>query len=176
MLYGRREERAQIASLLAGARGGHAGVLVVRGEAGIGKHALLQDAAEQANGFRLLRATGVQADIELAFAGLHQLLGPVLDRLDRLPAPQAQALQGAFGLVETQTETNRFLVELGALSLLAVVAAEQPLLCLVAQARWLDSASADAVVFVARRLTAEPIVVLFAARDGEVRRFQAPGL
>src|SRR5918992_1144270 len=123
MLYGRREERARIAALLEGARGGHAGVLVVRGEAGIGKDTLLADAAEQATGFRLLRCTGAQAEMELAFAGLQQLLGPVLDRLDQLPAPQAQALQAAFGLVETRTETNRFLVELGALSLLAAVAA-----------------------------------------------------
>jgi DNA-binding CsgD family transcriptional regulator len=176
MLYGRRQERAQLAGLLAQARQGHAGVLVVRGEAGVGKHALLADAAEQATGFRLLRATGVEAEVELPFAGLHQLLGPVLDRLDRAPAPQAQALRAAFGLVDTKTETNRFLVELGALSLLAEVAAEQPLLCLIGQARWLDPASADALVFVARRLQAERLVLLFAARDGEVRKFPAPGL
>ena len=176
MLYGRREERAQITALLEGARGGHAGVLVVRGEAGIGKHTLLQDAAEHGDVFHLLRCTGVEAEVELPFAGLQQLLGPVLDRLGRVPAPQAQALRGAFGLVEPETNTNKFLVELGALSLLAVVAAEQPLLCLIGQARWLDAASADALVFVARRLQAERLVVLFAARDGEARTFQAPGL
>ena len=176
MLYGRREERARIAALLEGARGGHAGVLVVRGEAGIGKHTLLADAAEQASGFRVLRCTGAEAEMELAFAGLQQLLGPVLEALDRVPIPQAEALRGAFGLVDTQTATNWFLVELGALSLLGAVAAERPLLCLVGQARWLDAASADALVFVARRLQAEPIVVLFAARDGEARRFVAPGL
>jgi len=176
MLYGRRKERAQIGALLKGARGGQGGVLVVRGEAGIGKHALLVDAVEQATGFRLLHTSGVEAEVGLAFAGLQQLLGPVLDLLDRVPAPQAQALRGAFGLVETQTNTNKFLVELGALSLLAVVAAEQPLLCLIGQARWLDAASADTLVFVARRLQAERLVVLFAARDGEARTFQAPGL
>jgi DNA-binding CsgD family transcriptional regulator len=176
LLYGRHKERAVIAGLLAEARQGRGGALVIRGEAGIGKHTLLQDAANQATGFRLLRATGVQAEVELPFAALHQLLGPILDRLDRVPAPQAHALRGAFGLAETQTETNRFLVELGVLSLLAVVAAEQPLLCLLAQARWLDPASADALVFVARRLATEPIVVLFAAREGEARHFQAPGL
>ena len=96
MLYGRSEERARIVTLLQGARRGHAGVLVIRGEAGIGKHALLQDAAEQADGFRQLRCAGIEAEVELPFAGLHQLLGPVLDRLDRLPAPQAQGLQAAF--------------------------------------------------------------------------------
>jgi DNA-binding CsgD family transcriptional regulator len=176
MLYGRRQERAQLTALLEGTRAGHAGVLVIRGEAGVGKHAMLQDAAEQATGFRLLRCTGVEADVALPFAALQQLLEPVLDRLDRVPAPQAQALRGAFGLVETQGDTNRFLVELAVLSLLGVVAAEQPLLCLVGQARWLDPASADTLVFVARRLQIEPIVLLFAAREGEARTFQALGL
>jgi DNA-binding CsgD family transcriptional regulator len=175
MLYGRHQERARIAGLLAGARQGRGGALVIRGEAGIGKHTLLADAAAQAAGFRLLRATGVEAEVELPFAAVQQLLGPVLDRLDRLPAPQAQALRGAF-LVEAETQANQFLIQLGALSLLAVVAAEQPLLCLLGQARWLDPASADALVFVARRLAAEPIVVLFAARDGEARQFHALGL
>jgi len=170
MLCGRREERAMLANLLAGARQGRSGVLVVRGEAGIGKHALLADAAEQADGFHLLRATGVESEVELPLAGV-QLLRPVGDRLDRLPAPQAEALRGAFGLVDVQA--NRFLVELGVFSLLTVVAAEQPLLCLVSQARWLDPASADALVFVARRLAAERVVMLFAARDGDVRQFHA---
>jgi AAA ATPase-like protein len=174
MLYGRRRERALIAALLEDARRGRAGVLVVRGEAGVGKHTLLADAAEQADDFRLLRATGVQAEVELPFAGLQQLLRPVMNRLERLPAPQAAALRGAFGL--TETETNRFLIELGALGLLAEVAAEQPLLCLISQARWLDPASADALVFVARRLEHEPMVVLFAARDEDGRQFRAPGL
>ena len=176
MLYGRRKERAQIGALLERARGGQGGVLVVRGEAGIGKHALLADAVEQATGFRMLRTSGVEAEVGLAFAGLQRLLGPVLDRLDRVPSPQAEALRAAFGLVQTRTETNRFLVELGVLSLLGVAAGEQPLLCLISEARWLDAASADALVFVARRLKREPIVLLFAAREGQVRRFVAPGL
>jgi hypothetical protein len=175
-LYGRHKERAVIAGLLAEARQGRSGALVIRGEAGIGKHTLLQDAANQATGFRLLRCTGVEAEVALPFAALQQLLEPVLDRLDRVPAPQAQALRGAFGLVETQGDTNRFLVELAVLSLLGVVAAEQPLLCLIGQARWLDPASADTLVFVARRLQIEPIVLLFAAREGEARTFKAPGL
>jgi DNA-binding CsgD family transcriptional regulator/tetratricopeptide (TPR) repeat protein len=176
MLYGRRKERTQIGALLERARGGQGGVLVVRGEAGIGKHALLADAVEQATGFRLLHTSGVEADVGLAFAGLQQLLGPVLDRLDRVPSPQAEALRAAFGVVQTRTETNRFLVELGVLSLLGVAAGEQPLLCLISEASWLDAASADALVFVARRLEREPIVLLFAAREGQVRRFVAPGL
>jgi DNA-binding CsgD family transcriptional regulator/tetratricopeptide (TPR) repeat protein len=176
MLYGRRKERGQIGALLEGARGGQSGVLVVRGEAGIGKHALLADAVGQATGFRLLHTSGVEAEVGLAFAGLQRLLGPVLDRLDRLPAPQAEALRAAFGLVQTRTETNRFLVELGVLSLLGVAAGEQPLLCWISEVCWLDAASADALVFVARRLQREPIVLLFAAQEGQVRRFVAPGL
>jgi DNA-binding CsgD family transcriptional regulator len=174
MLYGRPKEHARISRLLADARAGCGGVLVVRGEAGIGKHTLLEDAAQQAAGYRVLRGAGAEAEVELPFAGLHQMLRPVLDRLNRLPAPQAGALRGAFGL--TDEETNRFLIELGVLSLLAVVAAEQPLLCLISQALWLDSASADALVFVGRRLSTERVVLLFAAGDDHVRRFDAPGL
>ncbi len=174
MFYGRREERALLAALLADARGGRSGVLVVRGEAGIGKRTLLWDAAEQAGDFRLLRGGGVDFEVELAFAALHQLLRPVLDRLDRLPAPQASALRGAFGLAEGQA--NRFLIELAVLSLLTGLAAEQPVLCLVTDAQWLDRPSADALVFVARRLGAERIVLLLAARDDDLRQFHAPGL
>jgi DNA-binding CsgD family transcriptional regulator len=174
MLYGRHEERALIGGLLQNARGGRSGVLVVRGEAGIGKSALLADAAQRAGDMRVLRGAGVESEVELAFAGLQQLLRPVLDRLGRLPDPQAAALRGAFGLVDT--EANRFLVELGVLSLLAEVAEDRPLLCLVDNAAWLDPASADALVFVARRLQVERIVLLLAARDDDVRRFDAPGL
>ncbi len=174
MLYGRIEERARIDRLLAGAREGHAGVLVVRGDAGIGKQALLQYAAEQAGDFCMLSAAGAEAEMELAFAGLHQLLQPVLERLDALPAPQARALRGAFGL--RNARAIPFLIELGALSLLSAVAADQPLLCLVSHALWLDSASAEALLFVARRLEAERIVLLFAARDDDLRRFEVPGL
>ncbi len=156
-------------ALLAGARAGRSGVLVIRGEAGVGKHALLQDTAEQATDFRLLRGTGVESEIELAFATLHQLLRPVLDRLDRLPGPQANALRGAFGLIDT--EPNPFLIELGVLSLLGEVARERPALCIVEDAHRLDQASADTLVFVARRLAAEPVVLLLAARDDDVRQF-----
>jgi DNA-binding CsgD family transcriptional regulator/tetratricopeptide (TPR) repeat protein len=174
MLFGRREERELVAGLLTEARSRRSGALVVRGEAGIGKSALLADAAGQPGDLRVLRAAGAGTEAELAFAGLQQLLRPVLDRLDRLPAPQADALQGAFGLVDA--EASRFLVELGVLSLLAEVAEERPLLCLVDNAQWLDRASAEALVFVARRLQAEPVVLLLAARDDDVRRFDAPGV
>jgi predicted ATPase len=174
MLYGRGEERALVDGLMAGARGGRSGVLVVQGEAGVGKSALLSDAAERTRGTRVLRAAGAGSEVELAFAGLQQLLRPVLGRLGGLPAPQAAALRGAFGLVDA--DVNRFLVELGVLSLLAEVAEEQPLLCLVDNAQWLDRASADALLFVARRLQVERIVLLLAARDDDLRQFEAQGL
>jgi DNA-binding CsgD family transcriptional regulator/tetratricopeptide (TPR) repeat protein len=174
MLYGRGEERALVDGLMAGARRGHSGVLVVRGEAGVGKSALLADAAERTRGTLVLRAAGAGSEVELAFAGVQQLLRPVLGRLGRLPAPQAAALRGAFGLVDA--DVNRFLVELGVLSLLAEVAEERPLLCLVDNAQWLDRASADALRFVARRLQVERIVLLLAARDDDLRQFEAPDL
>jgi DNA-binding CsgD family transcriptional regulator len=174
MLYGRQEERAIIAGLLAGARRGRSGVLVIRGEAGVGKRTLLQDAAEQAEEFLLLRGAGVEAEFELTFAALRRLLRPVLDRLDRLPGPQADALRAALGLADTRP--NRFLVELAVLGLLSMVAAEQPLLCLVSDAQWLDRASADALVFTARRLETEPIVLLLAAGDDSPRQLNAPDL
>jgi hypothetical protein len=123
----------------------------------------------------VLHGLGVESEVEFAFAGLHQLLRPVLDRLDRLPASQADALRGAFGLLDLHA--GRFLIQLGTLGLLTQVAAEQPLLCLVADAQWLDRASADALVFVARRLAAEPIVLLLAANsDDNLRQFEAAGL
>jgi hypothetical protein len=109
VIYGRCEERALIADLLAGAREGHSGVLVIRGEAGIGKHTLLQDAARQAGDFHLLRAAGIESEMGLPFAALHQLLQPVLDRVDRLPILQAVALRGAFGLLDTDSRPSRFL-------------------------------------------------------------------
>ncbi|HEX8859158.1 MAG TPA: AAA family ATPase, partial [Actinomycetes bacterium] len=174
MLYGRQTERARISALLADASHGRGGVLVIRGHTGIGKSTLLLDAAQQGDGkFMVLRGTGVDSEVELAFAALHQLLRPVLDRLDRLPAPQASALRGAFGLVDRQP--NRFHIELGALSLLAEAAKQQPVLGLVDDAQWLDRASADALVFVARRLRTEPVLLVAASDDG-ARRFSAPEL
>src|SRR6185295_2012407 len=128
-------------------------VLVLRGEAGIGKTALLDYVAEQADGCRVVRVVGVQAEMELAFAGLHQLCAPLLDGLGTLPAPQAHALRVAFG-TEEGGAPNRFLVAVAALGLLAEAAEAQPLVCLFDDAQWLDQASAQAVAFVARRLLA----------------------
>jgi DNA-binding CsgD family transcriptional regulator len=174
MLYGRREERALIAALLAGARAGRSGVLVLRGEAGIGKGTLLEAAAEHAAGFQVLRGAGVESETGLAYAGLHQLLRPALGRLDELPDPQAGALGGTFGLAEGQA--SRFLVGLGVLSLVTRLARERPVLCLVTDAQWLDQASVDTLVFVGRRLDTEPIVLLLAAEDTNGHQFHAHGL
>lgn len=152
--------------LVSRARAGRSGVLVVRGEAGIGKTALLEhgrDAAE-ASGFRVESSIGVAAETQFAFAGLHQLCAPLLDRVDTLPDPQRSALGVAFGRRDG-VAPDRFLVGLAALNLLAEVAEEAPLLCLVDDAQWLDEASAQVVAFVARRLAAERIALVLAARD-----------
>src|ERR1700742_2694476 len=162
-LHGRRVEREVLDRLLAAVSGGQSRVLVVSGEPGIGKTALLQSAIEAAPEFRVARAVGVESEMELAFAALQQLCAPMLDRLDRLPAPQQEALGVAFG-VRAGAPPDRFLVGLAVLSLLAEAAEEQPLLCAVDDAQWLDRASAEALAFVARRLLAEPVVLLFAAR------------
>jgi DNA-binding CsgD family transcriptional regulator len=170
----RAEERAIVGGLLRHAHQGRSGALVVRGEAGVGKTALLLHAVEQATGMRVLHGAGVESEVELPFAAMHQLLFPVLDRIGRLPRPQAGALRGAFGLADTRPD--RFLVALAVLSLLVDVATEGPLLVVLDDAHWLDTLSANALVFAARRLQHEPIVVLLAAQDGAPHRFQAPGL
>jgi DNA-binding CsgD family transcriptional regulator len=175
MLCGRDPERARIGELLAGARASRSAALVVTGEPGVGKSALLEDARGQAADMCVLRAAGVESEAQLPFAGVQQLLRPVLDRLPRLPEPQAAALGGALGLTAGGGE-DRFLVSLAVLSLLADAAERHPVLCLVDDAHWLDEASADALSFVARRLEVEGIVMLFAARKSEVRRFEAAGL
>ncbi|HEY6760256.1 MAG TPA: AAA family ATPase [Baekduia sp.] len=162
-LRGRSEESALLDALLAGARGGHSGVLVLRGEAGFGKTALLEHAVESASDFTVLRAVGVEAEVELAFAALHQLCAPVLGWLDRLPGPQRDALAITFGL-RAGPVPDRFLVGLATLSLLSEAAQERPLLCIVDDAQWLDRASGQALSFAARRLLAESVVILFAAR------------
>jgi DNA-binding CsgD family transcriptional regulator len=149
--------------LLDAVRGGAGRALVVRGEPGVGKTALLDYLAEHASGCRLARAAGVQSEMELAYAGLHQLLTPMLDRLERLPAPQRAALKIAFGL-GPGSAPDRFLVGLAALGLLAEVAEEHPLVCLVDDAQWLDQASAQVLGFVARRLAADSVGLVFAAR------------
>ncbi len=163
-LLDRHGERAVLDGVLDQARGGSSAVLVVRGEPGIGKTALLEYAAGRAVGFRVVRAWGVESEMELAFAGLHQLCVPMLGRLDQLPGPQRDALAVAFGMREGPAP-DRFLVGLAVLSLLAATAEDQPLACLVDDAQWLDRASAQCLAFAARRLLAEPVAVILAARQ-----------
>jgi DNA-binding CsgD family transcriptional regulator/tetratricopeptide (TPR) repeat protein len=163
-LRGRSTERELLGRLLENVRDGQSAVLVIRGEAGIGKTALLHHCAEQASGFRVARVAGVESEMELPFAGLHQLCAPMLGRLDALPEPQQSALRVALGL-SAGDPPDRFLVALAALTLLADVAAERPLLCLVDDAQWLDGASAQVLGFVGRRLLAESVALVFAVRD-----------
>src|SRR5262245_23061319 len=140
MLRGRRNECAALDRALDRIRLGESSVLVLRGDAGIGKTALLEYCAERATGCRVARAAGVQAEMELAYAGLHHLCAPMLDGVQALPGPQREALQVAFGLREGDAP-DRFLVALAALSLLAEAAEDQPLVCLIDDAQWLDRAS-----------------------------------
>src|SRR6266566_1000620 len=159
-----RQECTALDGLLAEVRAGRSRVLVIRGEAGIGKTALLDYAAETAPDFRAARAEGIESEMELPFAALHQLCGPMLSRLGRLPGPQREALGVAFGLCPGGAP-DRFLVGLAVLGLLSEVAADRPLLCLVDDAQWLDQASAQALAFVARRLDAESVALLSGTRD-----------
>jgi hypothetical protein len=162
-LRGRRRECDLLDQFLDAVRGGAGRALVVRGEPGVGKTALLDYLAEHASGCRVARAAGVESEMELAYAGLHQLCAPMLDRLERLPAPQREALRTAFGL-GPGPPPDRFLAGLATLTLLADAAEEHPLLCLVDDQQWLDHASAQVLGFVARRLVAEPVGLVFAAR------------
>jgi len=155
--------------LIEAVRAGESRVLVVRGEPGVGKTALLEYLVEQASGCRVERAAGVQSEMELAFAASHQLLAPMLDRLDRLPGPQSDALRTAFG-ISPGSAPDRFFVGLAVLSLFSEVAEERPLICLVDDAQWLDRASAQALAFVARRLEAESVGLVFAARISQAAR------
>ena len=163
-LLGRRREREVLDRLLEAARGGHGGVLVVHGEPGVGKTALLEYAVEAGREFRAVRTLGVEQEIELPYAALHQLCSPRLDLSERLPAPQRDALAVAFGL-SAGPAPSPFLVGLAALGLLSEAAEERPLLCVVDDAQWLDRASARALAFVARRLLAEKVALVFAARE-----------
>ena len=149
--------------LIDAVRAGESRVLVVRGEAGVGKTALLEYVAGRATGCQVARATGVQSEMELAFAGLHQLCAPMLDHLDQLPGPQRDALRTAFG-IGAGSAPDRFLVALAVLGLLSEVAGERPLVCVVDDQQWFDSASAQVLGFVARRLAADPVGLVFAAR------------
>src|ERR1700744_546147 len=174
-LRGRRDECAVIDRLREEARAGRSGVLVLRGEAGVGKTALLDYAIGSASDMRVLRAVGVESEMELAFGALHQLCAPLLDRLERLPLPQRNALLTTFG-VRSGGVPGRFLVGLAVLSLLSDVADERPLVCVVDDAQWLDRASAQCVAFVARRLLAESVVMLFATREQSDLLARLPGL
>jgi DNA-binding CsgD family transcriptional regulator len=167
-LWGRREQCEVLDGLLADVRAERSRVLVVRGEPGIGKSALLGYAADTAQDFQVARAEGVESEMELPYAALQQLCGRMLDRLDQLPAPQRDALGVAFGL-RTGSAPDRFLVGLAVLGLLSEVAADQPLLCLVDDAQWLDQASAQALAFTARRLDAESVAMLFSTRNSGPR-------
>jgi DNA-binding NarL/FixJ family response regulator len=164
VLLGRANERELLDRLLEDVRAGQSAVLVVRGEAGVGKTALLHYCARQASGFRVARIAGVESEMELPFAGLHQVCAPMLGRLGALPQPQQAALSVALGQ-SSGPAPDRFLVALAALSLLAEVAVERPLLCLVDDAQWLDRASGQVLGFVARRLLAESVAIVFAVRE-----------
>jgi DNA-binding CsgD family transcriptional regulator len=163
-LLGRRREREVLDRLLEAARGGHGGVLVVHGEPGVGKTALLEYAVEAGREFSAVRTLGVEQEMELPYAALHTLCSPRLELSERLPAPQRDALGVAFGL-SAGPAPNPFLVGLAALGLLSEAAEERPLLCVVDDAQWLDRASARALAFVARRLLAEKVALVFAARE-----------
>jgi DNA-binding CsgD family transcriptional regulator len=164
VLLGRLQERAALSRLLEAARSGRSGVLVLRGEPGVGKTALLDCAIGSAAGLRVARVAGVESEMELAFAALQQLCAPMLDQLEALPDPQRDALGVAFGL-KIGAAPDRFLVGLAVLSLLSEAAGQQPLLCVIDDAQWLDRASAQVLAFVARRLLAEPVALVFAARE-----------
>jgi DNA-binding CsgD family transcriptional regulator/tetratricopeptide (TPR) repeat protein len=163
-LLGRRSECEALERLLAEARAGRSSVLVLRGESGTGKTALLDYVRERASGFRIARAGGVESEVELPFAGLQQICAPMLDRLENVPGPQRDALRLAFGLSEGAAP-DRFIVGLAVLSLLSDVAEERPLVCLVDDVQWLDQASSQTLAFVARRLMAEAIALVFAVRE-----------
>jgi len=180
-LLGRVDECALLVDLIDDIRRGRSRSLVLRGPAGVGKTALLQYLVESASGLNVVRAVGVESEMELSFASLHQLCAPLLlDHLERLPGPQRDALQIVFGL-SAGPAPDRFLVGLAVLSLLSEVAEKQPMLCIVDDAQWLDQTSALTLAFVARRLLAEPVGFVFAAREPgeELRHFpvlEVPGL
>ncbi|HJS96058.1 MAG TPA: AAA family ATPase [Solirubrobacteraceae bacterium] len=174
---GRKRECTEIDRLLDGARREVSGALVLRGEAGMGKSALVgyAAAAARAAGMMVLGVTGVEWESDMAFAGLHGLLWPVIDELGCVPEPQREPLAAALGLAPGEGR-DRFLVSAGALSLLAAAAEARPILCVIDDAQWLDVSSAHSLTFVARRLFAEQVAIVFGAREGESRRFDAPGL
>ena len=165
-LTDRRAERRALDELAQAVGEGESRALVVRGDPGVGKTVLLEYLAGRASGAgcRVARAVGVQSEMELAFAGLHQLCAPILDHLERIPVPQHEALRTAFG-VAAGPAPDRFFVGLAMLSLLSEVAGERPLICVIDDEQWLDRASVQALGFVGRRLGADPVGVVFAARE-----------
>ena len=177
VLHGREVEQARLADLVDRARRGRAGALVVRGEPGVGKSALLNDLIEGSGdaGLRVLRTQGLESESPLAFGALHRLLRPILDLLARLPLPQARALRVAFG-AEDGSPVEPFLVGIATLSMLTEAAEEAPVLCVVDDAHWLDNASADALLFAARRLEADRVAIVFSARDSGDRTFTPDGV
>ena len=175
MLVDRGPETEALDRVLGAVREGLSGVLVVRGEGGIGKTALLEYAVASAAGLQVARAIGIESEMELGFAALHQLLVPFLGRLEQVPGPQREALSSAFGLAES-VPADIFLVGLAVLTLLADAARERPLLCVVDDGQWLDQASADVLAFVARRLFADRIGMVFAVREPAERRVAFEGL
>ncbi|NUT55153.1 MAG: AAA family ATPase, partial [Thermoleophilia bacterium] len=174
-LRGRERECALLDGLVGAVRDGQSRSLVLRGEAGIGKTALLEYLIGSAPDLGVVRAVGVESEMELAYASLQQLCAPLLDRLERLPAPQRQAMEIVFGL-SSGAAPDRFFVGLGVLSLVSEVAEERPLLCVVDDAQWLDRASALTLAFVARRLLAEPVGLVFAAREPGEELLHVPDL
>ena len=175
MLHGRSAERGRLARLVDDAEAGRAGALVLLGEPGVGKTALLDELAASAGGFRVLRTQGLESEAPLAFAALHRLLRPVQDVVGGLPAPQAHALRVAFG-EDSGSAIEPFLVALATLSALTEAAESAPVLCLVDDAHWLDSASADALLFASRRLSDERLAVVFTARTASGGRFDPTGI
>ena len=163
-LRGRRRECEILDDLLAAVRTGQSRVLVLRGEAGIGKTALLEHLGRSASGFQVARAAGVESEMELPHAGLHQLCAPFADRIDNLPGPQRDALGTAFGRRGGEAP-SRFLLGLAVLGLVSDVAEEKPLLWILDDAQWLDEASSQTLAFVARRLGAESVALVVAMRD-----------
>lgn len=174
-LLDREKEIAALDGLLAATRGGRSGTLILRGETGVGLTALLDYAVASGSGMRIIRVPAVESEIQLAFAGVHRLCAPVLDRLEDLPGPQRDALASAFGLIEGRSP-DRFLVGLAVLTLLSDAAEQQPVLCVLDDAQWLDDASAEAVAFVARRLEEESVALVFALREPTPRRMAMAGL
>ncbi|WP_206681391.1 AAA family ATPase [Actinomadura sp. J1-007] len=164
VLLGRGPERAVVDRMLAAVDAGESRVLVVHGAPGVGKSALLEYAENAATDMQVLRAVGVESEMELPFATLHQLCAPLLDRLEHLPEPQRHALETVFG-IRAEAPPERFLVGLAVLSLLSDASEERPLLCVVDDAQWVDQTSLQVLGFVARRLLAESVVLVFGARE-----------